>query len=440
MNNSKIFDFFDSSGKVAYYKIIEYLLNKFDIIYELKTQTFFSYNPRENIWAVLYEEQIEGLVKDILKKYYKSYIGQEIVKQLKAEIPIQKLPEFSFNSNRNILNLNNCAFDLEAKKARPHSRNDYYTFKMPVNFNPSAKYELWEQTLSEIFNDDNELVAIIQEFFGICLTSAINTKYLLLFGDGSNGKDVILYVLRNMLSGKNCSSLSFEELSHQFKSYEIYNKLVNICSELNPKSTSTTDAFKKLVDGNNIVIQKKYQQPFDYMPIAKFIFSSNHLPQTTDNTNGFYRRLLPIPFNVKFTSAPITSDEKLKDIDRKSKLDKELEGILIWSINGLIRLEQNKFNFTTSAASKKLFNEIIFMNNPLKSFISQNIEFSLSSYVEKSVLYDLYKEWSDYYDIGIMFPNDFKKQIFIELKKIYTSKTPREYIFKNIKLKSQVVQ
>ena len=57
----------------------------------------------------------------------------------------------------------------------------------------------------------------------------------------------------------------------------------------------------------------------------------------TDQSHGFFRRCVVIPFNKRYVDSheAISENEAYKDKNLKSKLLSETEGILVWALKGL---------------------------------------------------------------------------------------------------------
>jgi putative DNA primase/helicase len=100
----------------------------------------------------------------------------------------------------------------------------------------------------------------------------------------------------------------------------IVGKLFNLGEETNVHSLAQSESFKTIVGGGEVDIKKLYSQPFMYRNKAKMIFACNKLPYTKDTSDGFYRRLLLIPFKAKFVDG---NDNKYL----KEELLQELPGI-----------------------------------------------------------------------------------------------------------------
>lgn len=95
-----------------------------------------------------------------------------------------------------------------------------------------------------------------------------------------------------------------------------------------------------------------------------------------------------VPFNRKFT------DED-KDIELFSKLKSEMPGILNWAIEGLRRLEQQKFVFTKSAAMDRMMAIYLNSQNPVLQFFSDCIEIEKESKEFKDRILKAYHCWLD---------------------------------------------
>ena len=92
--------------------------------------------------------------------------------------------------------------------------------------------------------------------------------------------------------------------------------------------------FKAVVSGEEIEADHKFKDPFKFRPVSKLIFAMNELPRVEDHSNGFFRRVVVIPFNRTF-------NEDKRNRNLKYELEQqELDGIFIWALEGLYRLEE----------------------------------------------------------------------------------------------------
>src|SRR5690625_3437160 len=89
----------------------------------------------------------------------------------------------------------------------------------------------------------------------------------------------------------------------------------------------TSGQFKTLTGCEDIYINRKNKIYITTKIPTKLVFLMNELPLLSDDSYGFERRLLILPFDKTFT-------ESEQDKDLPKKLSNELEGILNWSSEG----------------------------------------------------------------------------------------------------------
>lgn len=222
----------------------------------------------------------------------------------------------------------------------PHSREDFFRYVLPYDFDPSAVCPQWNNFLCEVL-PDLTVQRVLAEGIGLCLAPGIKSeKMLVFFGHGSNGKSVVLDVIESLFGSPNVSSVSLKDLTEDKRMLpEIEHKLVNISSEGDRELNAS--ALKALVSGEPVTAYELYRGPRHMQRYARLITSFNVLPRA-EATHGFYRRFQIIPFGV-------TIDEKRADVNLASKLKQELPGILNWVLEGLRRYLTN-YRFTESKA------------------------------------------------------------------------------------------
>jgi len=77
-----------------------------------------------------------------------------------------------------------------------HTPRWFSPFTLPYDYNPGAECPNWFETLNEIFDGDEERVALLGEWFGYCLTEDTSLHAILLIeGPPRSGKSTILRTL-----------------------------------------------------------------------------------------------------------------------------------------------------------------------------------------------------------------------------------------------------
>ena len=269
---------------------------------------------------------------------------------------LTQIPKYS-----NYVFLENGIYNIGTRKLEKFTPNFIIVYKIRTKNNQEATCPEFLNFINQAMMGDKELIMVIQEMIGFCLVDCCNAqKFFLLYGVGSNGKSLLGDVIRNVLGDENVSSVSVNQMKDNFVVSSIDGKKANISSE--NEANFETEKIKAISSGDVISFDIKYKMPYEYRPTCKLIFISNTLPNTYDNSLGFYRRLMIIPFNN------IVKPEQ-KDVNLTQKLIQEKEGILLWALEGLNRLVSNNYNFTKSETIEKMLKEYKDSQDPVHMFV-----------------------------------------------------------------------
>ena len=341
---------------------------------------FFIY--KNGCYRKIKEEAIKKIILDTVGNKLTKYKMNEIYDFMKiVGKPLgNKTPSFEF------INLHNGLFIMDLQCLTSHTHQIFSTNQLNIRYLPGAKCPKWIRTLNEIFEDDQEKIEILQEFFGLCLTK--ETKYekaLFLIGEGSNGKSVISQVLESILGEENYSAIPLEKLKNAHYTINLHQKLANISIETNSKSEVYDSIFKAVVSGDTITGDQKFKNPVKFRPYCKLIIASNNMPRVDDKTSAFFRRLIILRFNRQFSDV-----EQNKNL--KQELKSELDGIFLWALEGLNRLEERK-NFNNPKSVANELEEYRKENNNVLVFVEDACLRSPEKSMAKNDIYNEYNLW-----------------------------------------------
>src|SRR5208283_1235105 len=242
-----------------------------------------------------------------------------------------------FDANPFVLNLKNGLLNLEPMEFIPHTPNYYSIAQLPVNYDPQADCLKIKKFISEILYPED--IPTIQEFSGYTLWRDYPAqKALLLAGDGSNGKSTYINLLKALIGISNVSSRGLQELEiNRFAKADLFGKLANLYADLPDTALRSVGIFKMLTGGDPITAEHKFRNPFNFINHAKLIFSTNRIPEVTDDdSTAFFRRWLPITFPQTFSG-----EKEDRNLLQKLTTEEELSGFLNWALQGLSRLHVN---------------------------------------------------------------------------------------------------
>lgn len=250
--------------------------------------------------------------------------------------------------------------DIETMQQINYSPKWVINNKVEYNYNPNVYSEVMDKTLDKVACGDKQIRLLLEEMIGYTLYRANSMqKCFILTGEGSNGKSTILNIIKRLLGKQNYTSLDLRELEETFTPAELANKLANIGDDISSKYLDSSSVFKKVVTGESFMVQKKYAQPFELESYATQIFCANELPQVSDKSDGFSRRIIIIPFNAKFSKNDPDYDPF---IESKLLSDESMEYLLKIAIEGLRRVIVNK-EFTKSDVGEAEKKEYSMYNN-----------------------------------------------------------------------------
>lgn len=250
------------------------------------------------------------------------------------------------------VNFRNGTLDItkQAQTMREARRADFIKYQLPYDYDPAATCPMFMAYLDKCC-PDKTAQAVLAEFIGNALIPSLKLqKVLVLYGDGANGKSVFSDIVTELLGRANVTNYTMASLTREesHSRFNLAGKLLNYSSENGLKINA--EAFKALTAGDPIEARRLYGDPFIMDNYAKLMFNCNVLPKDIEQTEGYFRRFLIIPFSVKITEAE--KDPRLAE----RITAKELPGILNWVLEGLRRLLQTERYTYCEAATVELEN------------------------------------------------------------------------------------
>ena len=292
-----------------------------------------------------------------------------------------------FNRNPYLVNVRNGLLDIRDMSFKEHTPSYLSTVQLNVEYNPQVDCPQFKKFLNEVL--DCKLIPLVQEIVGYLLTTnTASQKAFVFWGPARTGKSTLLWVVEYLLLGKkNVSNIPWQEIGDKFKTAELLGKLANVFSDLPSKSIDDTGIFKVVTGEDYLMAEKKNKNPFKFKPFARLVFSCNELPRNyVDRTEGFYRRLIIVPFSRQIEKSKI-------DKSLKYKFQMEKEGILNWALEGLKRLYENNFEFSENELTDGVKKEYKRENNNVISFVEECCELDGLFSCSRIEIYEAYKEF-----------------------------------------------
>jgi P4 family phage/plasmid primase-like protien len=377
--------FAKSNPRDTILSLTEQIMNEYTFKTMKDTEEIYFYDDS----AGIYVSQGDWIVKEQCELLYPeitSHKVQEVINHLKRKTGVDRS---KFDSNPNILNLENGLLNIHTKELTPHSQDYLSTVQLTVTYKERTVCPKILQFLREVLRPKDIRVAL--QMIGYCLyKSSEYEKAFMFFGGGSNGKGVLIKLIEALLGAVNCSHRSLQDMDkNRFALANLYGKHVNTFADLKSLKLSETGNFKMLVSGDSITGEHKFGQPFAFRNYAKLIFSANEIPESDDKSDAFYRRWRIFHFDKVFQKGA----EETKRI-KKLTTPEELSGLLNLALIGLKQLiDEGGFHDKDAEQTRLDYEE---NTNDVNAFLIRECIVDISNVDYSTLATDLYAAYVNF--------------------------------------------
>lgn len=323
-----------------------------------------------------------------IKRRESKYIGNT----LKECRPMLEISQRDLDNNEFYLNTPSFTVDLRygTDGIRGHRSEDYITKQTLVDPD-SVRRELWQDALNTFFLGDKELIEYVQRIVGLSAIGKVFVEALVIaYGEGRNGKSTFWNVLAKVL-GSYSGTISAETLTVGCKRNvrpelaEAKGKRLLIAAELGEGMRLSTGNVKQLCSTDEISAEKKYKDPFSYIPSHTLVLYTNHLPKVGAMDQGTWRRLIVIPFDAKI--------EGKTDIKNYADylFDNAGGAILSWIIEGAKKVIDEDYSLETPKRVSDAIRHYKDSNNWLEIFMDECCEVDKVYEAKSGEVYEEYR-------------------------------------------------
>ena len=361
------------------------------------------------VWSICEDRKIKQTTQQVINNEgLDVYAGlvNGVCDVLKSEI---NSADHLFNlGNPETVNCLNGQLKLEDGEwqLRPHNKKEYRTTQIPIEYNREVTAKRFQRFLHEIFADDTDADDKIQcllQMIGYTLMShSKHEKFIMLIGNGANGKSVLLSIIEALCGHSNVAGVQPSQFENSFKRAHLHNKLANIVTELSEGEKLADAELKSITSGEPVTVDHKHQHPFNMRPYSTCWFGTNHMPKTNDFSEALFRRAMIVTFNRMFQ--PYEQDTNLKET-----LIDELSGILNLALTAYAIALQN--GFKVPASSQLAREEWKLETNQVAQFVIDECNEIPEVTVNFSELYGCYKTWVQCNQLALLTAKTFSIRI-----------------------------
>jgi putative DNA primase/helicase len=296
-----------------------------------------------------------------------------------------------------------------------------------VHFDPDASCERFDRFLLEVMDGRTGMAEFLLRLLGMCLTADVSEQVLPIFwGEGSNGKSVLLDTIRRILGDYACNGapdllIRKRGESHPTEIADLQGRRLVICAE-NERNAALRIQFIKLLTGDDVLKARFMRQDFfTFKRTHKTVLVTNNRPAVDEDTHAVWRRLRLVPFTRIFKDKE--RDPRLLEklwTERSGILNRLIQGCLAWQRDGLCEPEDV---LTATDEYRK-------SQSPLEDFLAERITADPTRFVSVADMASAYSAWCEEQDATPISPRQFNagmRQRGFVYDSIWEGKTVKVY-------------
>lgn len=372
-------------------------------------------------------------------------MANEVISLMQDKASVENSKDFEY------ITVNNGLLHLRSNTLVPHNESIFTTFKIDCEYKSDWKLDYEgsniQRFLNTTFKNDKDLINMAIEIMGMSLLPNPSKcqKHILLMGEGNNGKSIYMNLIKS-LHGNYVSTQPTDKLcdkkENKFCTSAMIGKRLNLVDDENDIYMKDTGLWKSIVTGGVVSIEYKGQTPTSGNLNTLLISGTNHVFKSKDNSEGFYRRFLILPFNQKFVPShdlnlPINTNALPCDYSIEANiLDNEMHILLGLALEGLFRVLRHNYKFKPIKATDETISKLKIENDPIYEFVNdlKKGEYFIDQITGTQFRF-IYERWcddNDKFDIGgKAFGNLIKKYYESKIshgRKYFNVDMPKEYM------------
>ena len=235
--------------------------------------------------------------------------------------------------------------------------------KPVLNTEEAAKAEVFD-VIKGWLNSEEEAHSLLHHLATALCPGWSAVKYVLLIGDGRNGKSVLLSMLQDLFGASNVSNVTRQQIAERLPvCVELNNKLLNIIFDGEMAYIKDSSVEKTLIAGEPAVVRMLYENGNTTVKTnALFIEALNSEPKTRDKSGALQKRLsrywFPNVYQMDYA------------FERKMRSPRMLGAFLALLLDHFVKQDELAEKLKQTSGSLALQIEQNLLNSPVHQFVS----------------------------------------------------------------------
>lgn len=262
---------------------------------------------------------------------------------------------------------------------------------LEFDYDPDAtEPKAWMAFLKQLWNDDPEQVSMLQEWFGYCLTADTSQqKMLMLVGPKRSGKGTIGRILTKLVGASNVVGPTTRSLAGAFGLQPLIGKSLAIVSDARftgDEVAVVTERLLCITGEDSVSVDRKFLGSLEMKLPTRFMLLTNELPRMTDASGALAGRFIILRLTESFYGR--------EDIGLTDRLIAELPGILLWAIDGWMRLRE-RGHFIQPSSVADAVQDMEDLSSPVGAFVRDCCVVAPDLRIWVDDLYSAWKGWCE---------------------------------------------
>ena len=404
---------------------------KDDVKYISKSKSFYVFSDKTNLWFEAEKCIVKNRMGFVLETFYKhlndwhrrnppddgceSYDGDSYLDKIGMDSVMSAIFRAGYEFFKDdtfeakldtipwLFSVRNGVIDLRTGDLRERTRDDYLSRSANIDYiGLDGDTGLWDKFFFDIMSEDLSKVEFMQRLSGYGITGFVCEQLFFIFtGVGGNGKGLFMKCLKALIGRFYCEMNSQVLIvdyngNRDAEVCKMDKARVSVFNELQEgEAKLMTDVVKRFSGGDAIPCRNLYERAGDLIPYFTPILTTNNMP-TVEGDRAMMRRLVQVEFATLFIEGlsddRVSPTRKLLDLELEEKLLNNLEGLLVWLVQGAVRWFHAKDLKTNQPECVSRFTKEYFYEcDMLQQFIDNECEIGDDFRVSSKALTEAFK-------------------------------------------------
>ena len=285
--------------------------------------------------------------------------------------------------SRDFVSLKNGVFHIPSQMLMNHTSDFFTVNSLPFEWDPCAQAPNWLNFLKQIWGDDPESIATLQEMMGYLLTPDTRMqKIFKIIGPKRSGKGTIGRVIEGLIGRENVCGPTLAGLTQNFGLQPLVGKLVALIADARTPQNGHSTVIERLlmISGEDLAtVDRKNKDPWIGKLNTRILIMTNEPLQLEDASGALVGRMIVLKLQKSFFGQ--------EDHTLTSKLLVELPGIFRWALEGRMRLYERGY-FVMPSSSVTMVNELQVISSPITEFLNEYCQLEPNASERKDLLFE----------------------------------------------------